>query len=497
MYASKTSEIGSVESLTTEIKNVAGSTRLVIEPPFEARRYEFACPTDEALDASEPDEVPVLRRVLDTFEERLINVRSLPSVIKEYCIAQFGGVRSRTEWFSARGTITPASEERPDDPLQAIPTTIEGILDDALGENGQRIMTDGGRDIEVTEEDYGYLSAECPECGFEIWRSANPEDEEEPEHHGEDGVRAAVRSHLEHCGEFEPIKVRATGYVFSRIGEYQAGYQGTRSFRVQDAMRRQKTNLVMISPEEAEAVGESEEPVRWRDWSNVKEERESERLVTDGGYTFGGPKESNPERCPKCERLVSRYVNGNRCPFCGEETFEDDGEVLTDGGAASIEEPHPDDTGVEILTDGGSEVPERDEWRTLMGEYNPDEWNPEPNPDYYKSGSVSIHDRIEGEAYSEPGHWADRPADMDAENARRLALRGEFDDLDEHQPLPLISSSMRGVPTEGVQGSYSEVTELDEPCSECAQGWGILSVVTMAGVHQVKCLVCNHVIERG
>jgi hypothetical protein len=81
---------------------------------------------------------------------------------------------------------------------------------------------------------------------------------------------------------------------------------------------------------------------------------------------------------------------------------------------------------------------------------------------------------------------------MDAEHARRLALRGEFDDLDENQPLPLLSSSMQGVPTEGVQGSYSHVIELDEECPECGQRWGVHSChSTMGGVHSESCLICE------
>jgi len=173
-------------------------------------------------------------------------------------------------------------------------------------------------------------------------------------------------------------------------------------------------------------------------------------------------------------------------------------ELVAFGKDMALKPPNSDSGNEpEVMTDGGRPVREEEEFRTLMGEYNPEEWNPEPDPDYYRSGEVSIHDPIEGEAYSEPGHWANRPPDMDAAHARRLALRGEFDNLDEHQPLPLLSSDMQGVPTEGVQGSYSEVTELDEPCSECSQCWGIHSVVTMAGVHQVKCLICEHTIEQG
>jgi rubrerythrin len=30
------------------------------------------------------------------------------------------------------------------------------------------------------------------------------------------------------------------------------------------------------------------------------------------------------QRCPECERLVNRAINGDRCPHCQTETFEDD-----------------------------------------------------------------------------------------------------------------------------------------------------------------------------
>lgn len=60
----------------------------------------------------------------------------------------------------------------------------------------------------------------------------------------------------------------------------------------------------------------------------TRTDRSGNYIMADGGYTFGGPRPAKPERCPQCERLVSRYVNGNRCPYCHEETFEDDGELI-------------------------------------------------------------------------------------------------------------------------------------------------------------------------
>lgn len=128
-----------------------------------------------------------------------------------------------------------------------------------------------------------------------------------------------------------------------------------------------------------------------------------------------------------------------------------------------------------------------------MREYNPEEWDPDPAA--YESGEVNVWDPIEGEGFNEPGHWADRDPDMDALHARRLALRGEFDGA-EH--LPLISSDMDAVPTEGVQGSYTRVVRLGEPgCPECGHDYGIVTHYTMAGVSTEKCLVCEHVTHQG
>lgn len=129
--------------------------------------------------------------------------------------------------------------------------------------------------------------------------------------------------------------------------------------------------------------------------------------------------------------------------------------------------------------------------RNLMREYNPETWDPDADPDEaHSSGTVNIWDPIEGEGYDEPGHWADRDPDMDADHARRLALRGEFDGV---EVLPLLGSNMSGVPTEGVQGSYSHVIRLDEPCPQCDQEYGVHHChTTMGGVHSERCLICEH-----
>jgi hypothetical protein len=138
-------------------------------------------------------------------------------------------------------------------------------------------------------------------------------------------------------------------------------------------------------------------------------------------------------------------------------------------------------------------IPPDREPRNAMREHNPETWD--PDPEAFQSGEVNIWDPIEGEGFNEPGHWAYRDPDMGAIHARKLAMRGEFDGADH---LPLISSDMRGVPTEGVQGSYTRVVRLgDDGCPECGHEYGLVSVQTMAGVHRERCLVCETVTSEG
>lgn len=130
--------------------------------------------------------------------------------------------------------------------------------------------------------------------------------------------------------------------------------------------------------------------------------------------------------------------------------------------------------------------------RNAMREHNPETWEPDQNPGAWESGEVNIWDPVEGEGFNEPGHWADRDPDMDEDHARKLALRGEFEGAER---LPLVGSDMRGVPTEGVQGTYSKVTRLLDDCPECEQGYGVVTVVTLAGVRRERCLTCGHQIS--
>lgn len=135
----------------------------------------------------------------------------------------------------------------------------------------------------------------------------------------------------------------------------------------------------------------------------------------------------------------------------------------------------------------------------LMREYNPDEWDPDPptDPDgeYGHRGlpTVNVWDSVAGHDVNVPGHSYDRDPDMDATHARRLALRGAFDDLDDDQPLPLLASSMRTGPVEGTQGSYSVVTRLDAPCPECGSDYGVHQCAsTLGGVGREVCLLCDY-----
>lgn len=99
----------------------------------------------------------------------------------------------------------------------------------------------------------------------------------------------------------------------------------------------------------------NERAERWRDYSNVKEEREAkeERLVTDGGrpipevcgagFTFSGPGDEL-RRCPECGTANNMFVNPSECYECGRE-WGSGGEVMDDGR----------DDGAEILK-GGDEA---------------------------------------------------------------------------------------------------------------------------------------------
>lgn len=145
----------------------------------------------------------------------------------------------------------------------------------------------------------------------------------------------------------------------------------------------------------------------------------------------------------------------------------------------------------EVMEYGDEREAHRNRQR-LMGEYNPDEWNPDERP---TAGTINIMDPVLGESVNVRGHPHDRPSDMDVEHARRLALNGEFDDLDEDDPLPLLSSDFKTDPVEGAQGSYSRVCR--EDCPECPSEYGVYQQAhTLAGVSRVVCLLCDYEIQQ-
>lgn len=99
----------------------------------------------------------------------------------------------------------------------------------------------------------------------------------------------------------------------------------------------------------------------------------------------------------------------------------------------------------------------------------------EPTP--YERNDVGVYDPIEDNVYAEPGHWAD-VADY------RLPLLMEDGQI-------LLESDMRGVPTEGVQGTYT-TADPDEHCPTCDLP-GVHTIThTMAGVHYKKCAHCPY-----
>ena len=133
--------------------------------------------------------------------------------------------------------------------------------------------------------------------------------------------------------------------------------------------------------------------------------------------------------------------------------------------------------------------------RNVMGEHNPDTWDPCTPDDDRGRPEVNVWDPIAGHDVNVPGHRYDRAADMDFDNARRLALRGEFDGLADDQPLPLLGSNMRTDPVEGTQGAYRRVVELSDPCPECGSDYAVHKCMsTLGGVHAEYCLLCEHEI---
>ena len=106
---------------------------------------------------------------------------------------------------------------------------------------------------------------------------------------------------------------------------------------------------------------------------------------------------------------------------------------------------------------------------------------PDQEPLQTDSTETSVHDPVEGQYYSEPGHWANIPA----HRLPRLLDDGRV----------LLESDMRGVPTEGVQGSYT-VADPEEECPTCGLPGVHTSVQTMAGQAWGSCPHCGWSEER-
>jgi len=329
MFA-KPNEIGSAESLTTEIENVAGSLRLNVALPFEARRYEFSLPAgEETLDGSNEDEVPVLRRVIDTHTGEVIRTTSLPTVIKEVLIARFGGVRNGSEWFSARATLS-ASNGATDEEVRNAIEEFEASEETApnghpepeiwetANETDRRIMTDGGREFNprrcpndeesLLRRNDDPLKSFCPECGYESMTNLR-------------GERIKVCHKKARIGS-----VNRSGEAFEAEIEIGGVVQHI-------VLARRYVRERIDGEEEPEVMtdgGEDEEPPRWRDWSNVKEEKEN-RLMTDGGSRVH-PNDEGVEILGSGNDDDSDIIDAG-----------DDGVIMTDGG----EDELPDLSGLE------------------------------------------------------------------------------------------------------------------------------------------------------
>lgn len=109
------------------------------------------------------------------------------------------------------------------------------------------------------------------------------------------------------------------------------------------------------------------------------------------------------------------------------------------------------------------------------------------------SGTVGP-DHLGQETTTVDGHHADRPgvrsrlpeSQPDHPDIRRM-------DTGEDLPV-LLSSSMDADPIEGVQGSYSKITEGE--CARCGYDRLVVSVATLPGETQEKCNACGAIQGR-
>lgn len=147
------------------------------------------------------------------------------------------------------------------------------------------------------------------------------------------------------------------------------------------------------------------------------------------------------------------------------------------------------------MQDEPREIPPR---RNILGEYNPTHWDVDES-DARTTGEVNVLDKVAGHSVNVPGHALDHDPDMSRQRAHVLAEQGEFDDLPDDAPLPLIESDMKTSCTEGVQGSYKVVIELFKPCPDCRSRYGIRACAsTLGGVYSVYCLDpnCDYLLEQ-
>jgi len=204
-------------------------------------------------------------------------------------------------------------------------------------------VTDGGSDEErhereeqrgfdkmfaraATPDDARYIMV-CHHCGTCIWRKQDS------------AVVKRARRNEQSCscgGEYVLVE-DARSEEYDDAGEL-----------IEDGGER----LMTDGGEEPTGSGEgSEEPPRWRDWSNVREERNNDRLMTDGGSRVH----------PDDEGVEILDGSGND-DDSGIIVAGDDGEIITDGGVAEFDEVTDADR--DVVTDPS----ERDECGICGGE---------------------------------------------------------------------------------------------------------------------------------
>jgi hypothetical protein len=112
---------------------------------------------------------------------------------------------------------------------------------------------------------------------------------------------------------------------------------------------------------------------------------------------------------------------------------------------------------------------------------------------------VNTHDRVSGEQVEVPAHpVAQEPSAKEMNSLSLDRLKHEYGNIDElpGASLPVLTQKkFHTDPTEGQQGAFSKIVELDERCPVCGYDRGTVTVEILAGVHILTCNACGNDIK--